>query len=104
MSSEWANCDVMLTSRETVERHGFEGLRLGDVLVMTDQDHRFGRGYRKGVSAIGIVAHGGHAGIPGHGMGVVTVLSGPSEQLEVVRAPAANIVGLLGLRDRELAR
>jgi hypothetical protein len=101
MSSEWANCDVMLTSRETVERHGFEGLRMGDVVVMTDQDHRFGRGFRKGVSAIGIVAHGGHAGVPGHGMGVVTVLSGPSEQLEIVPSRNANLVDLLGLRLQE---
>jgi hypothetical protein len=101
MSSEWANCDVMLTSRETIERHGFEGLRMGDVVVMTDQDHRFGRGYRKGFSAIGVVAHGGHAGVPGHGMGVATVLSGPSDQIETVRSDRANLVELLGLRERE---
>jgi hypothetical protein len=103
MSSEWANCDVMLTSRETIERHGFERLRMGDVLVMTDQDHRYGRGFRKRFSAIGIVAHGGHAGVPGHGMGVVTVLSGPSEQLEIVTSDRANLVELLGLREREAA-
>jgi hypothetical protein len=68
---------------------------------MTDQDHRFGRGYRKGFSAIGVVAHGGHAGVPGHGMGVATVLSGPSDQIETVRSDRANLVELLGLRERE---
>jgi hypothetical protein len=91
MSSEWANADVMFTSRETVERHDVGDLRLGDVVVMRDQDHRFGRGYRKGMSAVGVVAHGGYAGIPGHGTGVVTILSAPSNQLEPVRSERANV-------------
>jgi hypothetical protein len=91
MSSEWANADVMFTTRETVESHDVGDLRLGDVVVMHDQDHRFGRGYRKGMSAVGVVAHGGYAGIPGHGTGVVTVLSGPSEQLEPITKERANV-------------
>src|SRR5579883_686669 len=32
MSSEWANCDVMLTHAETIERLGLGGLRMGDVV------------------------------------------------------------------------
>jgi len=91
MSSEWANCDVMFTRKEVVERLGFEDLRLGDVVAMHDQDHRFGRGFRRGFTAIGVVAHGGHGGVPGHGIGVTTVLSGPAEQFELVREPEANL-------------
>ena len=34
MSSEWANCDVMFTHRDTVDRLGVGDLRLGDVVVM----------------------------------------------------------------------
>jgi hypothetical protein len=97
MSSEWANCDVMFTHRDTVERLGAQGLRLGDVVVMHDQDHRFGRGYRKGMCAIGVVAHGGYGGIPGHGTGVVTIMSGPSEQFEPVRVERANVRDYLDL-------
>jgi hypothetical protein len=97
MSSEWANADVMFTRRETVDRHGVGELRLGDVVVMHDQDHRFGRGYHKGMSALGIVAHGGHAGIPGHGTGVVTILSAPSDRLEPVTKARANVRELLEL-------
>jgi hypothetical protein len=97
MSSEWANCDVMFTHRDTVERLGAADLRLGDVVVMQDQDHRFGRGYRRGMCAIGVVAHGGYGGIPGHGTGVVTIISGPSEQFEPVRAEHANVRDYLKL-------
>ena len=97
MSSEWANCDVMFTHPDTVERLGAGGLRLGDIVVMYDQDHRFGRGYRKGMCAIGVVAHGGHGGIPGHGTGVVTIMSGPSQQFEPVPVDRANVRDCLDL-------
>ncbi|MFL5925359.1 MAG: DUF4438 domain-containing protein [Gaiellaceae bacterium] len=97
MSSEWANCDVMFTRREVIERLGFERVRLGDVVAMHDQDHRWGRGYRAGMLAIGVVAHGGHGGIPGHGMGVATILSGPSARFELVRSEEANIRNHLSL-------
>jgi hypothetical protein len=99
MSSEWANCDVMFTRREVVERLGFEGIRLGDVVAMEDQDHRYGRGFRRGSCAIGIVAHGGYGGIPGHGMGVSTILSGPRERFELVQAKRANLRDHLRLED-----
>jgi Domain of unknown function (DUF4438), N-terminal/Domain of unknown function (DUF4438), C-terminal len=99
MSSEWANCDVMFTRREIVERLGFERVRLGDVVAMHDQDHRFGRGYRVGHCAIGVVAHGGYGGIPGHGMGVATILSGPAECFEIVRVERSNLRDHLSLED-----
>jgi Domain of unknown function (DUF4438) len=97
MSSEWANCDVMFTRAETVERHGFADLRLGDVVAMRDQDHRFGRGYRQGLLALGVVAHGGYGGIPGHGTGVVTIASGPAELFELVTTERANVRDYLEL-------
>jgi hypothetical protein len=99
MSSEWANCDVMFTHRDTIEKAGVEELRLGDVVAMQDQDHRFGRGYRTGMCAIGVVAHGGYGGIPGHGTGVVTIMSGPREQFELARAGRANVRDYLDLPD-----
>ena len=70
MSSEWANCDVMFTRRETIERLGFERTCASATSSSWhDQDHRFGRGFRKGMSAIGVVAHGGYGGRsrPRHG-------------------------------------
>jgi hypothetical protein len=91
MSSEWANCDVMFTRWEVIERLGFERVRLGDVVAMHDQDHRYGRGHRPGHLAFGVVAHGGHGGVPGHGMGVATFLSGPADRFEVVPVEQANL-------------
>jgi Domain of unknown function (DUF4438) len=96
MSSEWANCDVMLTSRETVERLGLERLRIGDVVAMRDQDHRFGRGHRGGMCAIGVVAHGVGV-IPGHGTGVITIMSGPAARFALEHDEQANVRDYLEL-------
>jgi hypothetical protein len=96
MSSEWANCDVMLTRPDVVADLGYEELRIGDVVAMTGQDHRFGRGSHAGWCAIGIVAHGVGV-IPGHGTGVITIMSGPRERFAIDVDPAANVGTSLGL-------
>ena len=57
---------------------GYERLRIGDVVAMTGQN-RYGRGSDSGSCAIGIVAHGIGV-IPGHGTGVITIMSGPRER------------------------
>jgi hypothetical protein len=98
MSSEWANCDVMLTSQETVQRLGFERLRIGDLVAMHDQDHRYGRGHRGGMCAIGVVAHGVGV-IPGHGTGVITIMSGPAERFALRRDAGANVRDYLRLEE-----
>jgi hypothetical protein len=90
MSSEWANCDVMLTRAETVAELGYGHLRIGDVVAMVDQDHRYGRGHRSGWCAIGIVAHGIGV-IPGHGTGVITIMSGPRDRFALTVDHDANI-------------
>jgi hypothetical protein len=96
MSSEWANCDVMLTRPDSVADLGYEHLRIGDVVAMTDQDHRYGRGSLSGSCAIGIVAHGIGV-IPGHGTGVITIMSGPRERFALGADRSANVGTSLGL-------
>lgn len=96
MSSEWANCDVMLTRPETIERLALGDLRIGDVVAMHDHDHRFGRGYREGWLSIGVVAHGIGV-VAGHGTGVLTIMSGPREAFTLELEPRANIGNYLAL-------
>jgi len=98
MSSEWANCDVMLTHQEPIERLGLGHLRIGDLVAMRDQDHRYGRGYRAGSLAIGVIAHGIGV-VPGHGTGVITIMSGPEEAFALEHVPGANLRQYLALPD-----
>lgn len=59
----------------------FTGLRLGDLVAVSDWDARYNQGYRRGMVTVGVVVHGGSR-IPGHGPGVVPILSGPGTRLE----------------------
>ena len=61
------------------------GLCLGDLVAITDLDARFNAGFRRGWVTIGLIVHGGSP-LPGHGPGVMTLLTGPAECFDVVDA------------------
>lgn len=67
------------------------GLRLGDLLAVTDLDVRHNIGYRRGWVTVGLVVHG-DSPQPGHGPGLTPLLSGPADRLlpqVVATGPAA---------------
>ena len=74
MVSEFANTDLMgaYAGQGDDLSLGLETLRLGDLVVLADQDHRYGRGYRPGYLTFGVIC-------TGHGPGPSTILSGPAE-------------------------
>jgi hypothetical protein len=69
---------------------GAQGLRFGDLVGLEDHDHRYGRQYRRGWLAVGIIAHGRSLG-GGHGFGFTTLLSGPAGRLTLVRSDGARL-------------
>jgi hypothetical protein len=77
-------------------------LRLGDLVAITDLDARFNAGYRRGWLTVGIVVHGGSP-LPGHGPGVIAILTGPAECFDL-RAEGDDHRGLDEATLREVAR
>ena len=70
-------------------------LRFGDIVAVQDQDHRFGRQYRKGWLCVGVIAHGvSIAG--GHGFGFMTLLTAPSDRIVLEQTDDAALGRLLG--------
>jgi hypothetical protein len=102
MASEYANTDLMgaYAGLEGNLSLGLESLRVGDIVAMTDQDHRFGRGYREGWTSIGVISTGSCL-LFGHGPGPSTIMSGPSEAFKIVIDDSANLssFGLDQLRE-----
>lgn len=92
MYSEYANTDLMgaYVGQSDDLSLGLEGLRIGDVVVLEDQDHRFGRGYRPGYTTIGVISTG-HCRLFGHGPGPSTLLSGRTAAFDVVLDDGANL-------------
>lgn len=80
MASEFANTDLM----------GVRTGRIGDLVALVDQDHRFGRGHRAGYLAIGALGTG-DCRLFGHGPGPTTLFTGPAAAFDLVDDPGANI-------------
>ena len=70
------------------------GLRFGDVVALLDHDHRWGRQLRPGWVAIGIIAHGHSVG-GGHGLGMISLMSGPVDRFALERAAEATLSRLI---------
>lgn len=80
---------------------GLGGLRLGDLVAVTDLDVRHNAGYRRGWATVGVVVHGGSPQ-PGHGPGVMPILTGPLTALDfTVDADAHHGVDETGLLNHD---
>ena len=92
MVSEYANTDLMGAYEGVGEELslGLQGLRIGDVVALADQDHRYGRGYREGWLSIGVISTGSGR-LFGHGPGPSTIMSGPAEAFAIIDDPDANL-------------
>jgi hypothetical protein len=71
-SARW-DIDLQLHP-DTADRLGAAGLRLGDLVALSDLDARWNIGYRRGWTTVGIVVHGGSP-LPGHGPGITPIFT-----------------------------
>jgi Domain of unknown function (DUF4438), N-terminal/Domain of unknown function (DUF4438), C-terminal len=101
MVSEFANTDLMgaYAGQGDDLSLGLESLRIGDVVALEDQDHRYGRGWRPGWLTIGIISTG-HCRLFGHGPGPSSILSGPAAAFALADEPGANIRAAFTEMDR----
>jgi hypothetical protein len=76
---------------------GARDLCFGDLVAIADMDGRVSRYRRPGHVTVGAVAHG-PSPVPGHGVGLTVVLSGPTERLHPRRSADASIAGTLRRR------
>lgn len=99
MASEYANTDLMgaYAGLDPSLSLGLESLRIGDLVVLRDTDHSWGRGHRPGWLTIGTISTG-QCALFGHGPGPTTLMSGPADAFAVVQDADANLAGLVGAR------
>jgi hypothetical protein len=99
LNSEFVDQDLMSGDRALMADLGIDQMRLGDLIGIRDVDHRFGRSYRKGWTAVCLCIHGDSV-MTGHGPGILTLITGPSDQLDFHIDPTANIAETLGIRGK----
>lgn len=94
LNSEFVDQDLMSGDRALMAELGIDKMKLGDLVVIPDADHRFGRGFHKGAVSIGLCIHGDSV-MTGHGPGILTLMTCPEPCIEWVIDPGANIANYL---------
>lgn len=97
LNAEFVDQDLMSGDRALMAELGLDTMRLGDLVAIRDVDHRFGRSFRRGWTAICLCIHGDSV-MTGHGPGILTLVTGPSDVLGFTIDRGANLASLLGLR------
>jgi hypothetical protein len=100
---DFVDHDMMSADRIALADLGLDKLRLGDLVAVTDTDHRYGRGYSPGGVSIGLIMHG-DSFMGGHGPGCQEMLVCADGEIEPVIDPDANIATILGIRSLATAR
>ena len=99
LNAEFVDQDLMSGDRALMAELGIDQMRLGDMIGIRDVDHRFGRSYRKGWTAVCLCIHGDSV-MTGHGPGILTLIAGPTDVLDFHIDPTANIAESLGIRGK----
>ncbi len=82
--------DIQLFDQATVQEHGLDDLRLGDLVAIIDADASYGRIYKSGGVVIAIVVHSDCV-LAGHGPGAMVVMSSRDGRIAPKIDPGANL-------------
>lgn len=97
LTPEFVDQDLMTGDRAALAELGIDNLKLGDLVAVTDTDHRYGRGFKPGGVTIGLIMHGDSV-MTGHGPGCQDILVAAHGEIEPVIDPNANIAKILRIR------
>ena len=90
--------DITMFCEATCEEYGLEDVRFGDLVVIMDADHSYGRIYRRGAVSVGIVTHSDCV-VAGHGPGVTTLFTSKTGAIKPLMDSGANVAKFMKLRD-----
>lgn len=82
--------DIITDDVEEIKNLGLDKLRFGDLVLLSDCNNVYGRGYLKGAVSVGVVVHSDCI-INGHGPGVTTILASKKSIIEPIIDENANI-------------
>ncbi|MEO1442123.1 MAG: DUF4438 domain-containing protein [Chloroflexota bacterium] len=94
LNAEFVDQDLMSGDRELMAELGIDRMKLGDLVVIPDNDHHAGRGYRKGAATIALCIHGDSV-MNGHGPGILTLMTCRTPNIQWEITPDANIASYM---------
>ena len=97
LTSENGAINLQTSEPRLLAECGLDDLRFGDLVAITDWDSRYGHGYLRGSTVVGVVCQGGSFR-SGYGPGICVIMSGTAGAIEPVVSDGVNIADLLSLK------
>lgn len=89
--------DIISSDRIELQKYSLDKLRYGDIVLLEDCDHTYGRGFLTGAVTIGIIVHSDCI-MMGHGPGVTTLLTCKTTLIEGKPDRSANLAKYMGIK------
>lgn len=96
LSSENGTINLQTSDPRLLAEHGLEDLRFGDLVAISDWDSRYGHGYLRGSTAVGVVCQGGSFR-SGYGPGLTIFMTGTEGAIQPVVSAGASLDELLNI-------
>jgi hypothetical protein len=87
--------DIQMFDEGIVREYNLDTIRFGDMVLITDVDHTWGRIYREGAVTVGVVIHSACIQA-GHGPGVTTIMTSKEGLIEPIMDAEANLKNWMG--------
>ncbi len=92
--SDGGSIHIQTADGDAVKEAGLDGLRLGDVVALTDYDSSWNHGYLRNAVGIGVIAQG-DSPRAGYGPGITLIMTSQSGNIAPMIAPGVNLKDLL---------
>ncbi len=92
--SDGGSIHIQTADREALQEAGLDGLRLGDVVALTDYDSSWNHGYLRNAVGIGVIAQG-DSPRAGYGPGITLIMTSAGGNIAPMLTPGVNLKDLL---------
>ena len=92
--SDGGSIHIQTADREALQEAGLDGLRLGDVVALTDYDSSWNHGYLRNAVGIGVIAQG-DSPRAGYGPGITLIMTSAGGNIAPMVTPGVNLKDLL---------
>jgi len=92
--SDGGSIHIQTADREALKDAGLDGLRLGDVVALTDYDSSWNHGYLRNAVGIGVIAQG-DSPRAGYGPGITLIMTSAGGNIAPMVTPGVNLKDLL---------
>jgi hypothetical protein len=96
LTSEGGSVHIQSADKHALQEAGLDGLRLGDIVALTDYDSSWNHGYLRGAVGIGVVGQG-DSPRAGYGPGVTLLMTSVKAGINPVVTPGVNLKSIFNL-------